>query len=111
MSREVFKAIKAYDLKLVHTGSLSFVPNDRYLRATNCYDVDSLNKDLTEKKFVMVLNYANGDGSWDVYETPYLDFDTAKAIYQREHWRRIWDSSHLYYDDGIEVVNVHLKKE
>ena len=70
-----------------------------------------MNKDLTEEKFVMVLNHFESSGVWTTYETPYVDFKTAKEIYQKEHWRRLWDSSHLFYDDGIDVVHLLLNKE
>lgn len=111
-TREVSKAIKNYNLHKIHTGSLSTVPNDRYIRSELCLDVKELNKDLTEKKFIMVLNhYEWSHACWTVWETPYMDFESIKEIYLKEHYRKLWDSSQLYYDDGKEVIHICVYRE
>ena len=108
-TKEVSKAINNYNLKKIHTGSLSNVPNDRYIRSELCFDIDKLGKDLTENKFVMVLNHFEPDyACWTVWETPNMNFESIKEIYIKEHYRRLWDSSMLYYDDGKEVVHISL---
>ena len=108
-ARELKKAIKNYNLHKIHTGRLSDVPSDRYVRSSICFDVNELNRDLTEKKFVMVFNhYEWSYGCWTVWETPYMDFQSIKEIYDKEHHRKLWDSNQLYYDDGNKVVNLCL---
>ena len=105
-TREVAKAIKNYNLKKIFTGSLSFVPNDRYTRSNNyCFDINKFEKDLTEKNFVMVFNhFEQSYACWTVFETPYMDFESIKEIYMKEKDRRLWDSRQLYYDDGNELI-------
>ena len=107
-TKAVQKAINTYGLKQIHTGSLSNVPNDRYLRSSRtCFDVGHLDKDLKLKHFIIVFNHAETKFScWTVYETPYMNFEKAKEIYMKEHGRRLWDSSRLYYDNGNEIIAI-----
>lgn len=112
ITTNVKKAIKQYGLKEIHTGSLSNIPNNRYLRSTNCFNVNELGNLVEAKNFVIVFNYYNKNKSqWTVYETPYTDFAEANDIYQKEHWRRLWDSSQMYYDNGKEVILLSVPKE
>lgn len=112
-TKKLKEAINEHNLRKIYTGSLSDVPNNRYTRTTGlCFDINDLKKDLTEKKFVLVLNHFEQSAvCWTVWETPYLDFEAANKIYQKEHWRKLWDSSHMYYDDGKELINLCLSKE
>lgn len=116
-TNEVRKAIQKYGLLKIHTGSLSRVPNDRYIRVNEmCFDKQELvtkyGLDLNSENFVMVLNhFEQYEACWTVWETPYVDFETINKIYQAEHWRRLWDSSQLYYDDGCKLVLISISKE
>ncbi|MBE5940866.1 MAG: hypothetical protein E7266_10825 [Lachnospiraceae bacterium] len=99
------KAIENYNLHKIFTGSLSQLSNIRYTRSTHFSDIKSLGKDLTKKNFVMIFNhYELGHSCWTVWETPYMDFNSIKEIYEKEKNKRIWDSRQVYYDDGNEII-------
>lgn len=109
LTRELKKAVKNYNLKNIYIGSLSTVPNNRYTRDNKkfCWDINELGHDLTEKNFVIVFNHFEWSHScWTVWETPYMDYESIKQIVDKEFHRRLWDSRQLYYDNGIELIQL-----
>lgn len=109
LTRETKKAIKNYNLKNIYIGSLSTVPNCRYIRENKelCFDVKELGNKIMTESFVIVFNHFEWSHScWTVWETPYMDFESIKQIADKEFHRKLWDSRHLYYDDGKELIQI-----
>lgn len=109
LTRETKKAIKNYNLKNIHIGSLSEVPNCRYVdkRKIFCYDMNKLYEDLEKNNFIIVFNHWEQSHScWTVWETPYMDFKSIKKIVDNEFHRKLWDSRQCYYDDGEKLIQI-----
>lgn len=109
LTKELKKAIKNYNLKNIHVGSLLYVPNDRYIRKNEklCFNINELGHDLSEKNFVIVFNHFERlHRFWTVWETPYMDYESIKEIVKNEFKRRLWGSRQLYYDNGTDLIRL-----
>lgn len=111
LTRDTKKAIKDYNLKNIFIGSLSYVPNNRYVRENKqlffLSDIDKFEHDLSEKNFVIVFNHFEWSHScWTVWETPYMDYESIMKIVDKEFKRKLWDSRQLYYDNGTDLIEL-----
>ena len=107
MTKRMREVVSELNLQCIHTGSLSNVPGNHYVRATmiSSDDVGLEN----EKVFFLQFNrFENDLGCWTVWRTPMMLKEDALAAREKHYpmrGRRLWDSVQLY---AVPAGNIYL---
>lgn len=94
------KAIDSYNLKLIHTGSLSY-EGSRYLKSEPMFEWP---EDDSEGEYILEFNYFRPDApEWLTFGKRCRNRAEALAIKEKEFGRRLWDSAYLFFVRGEKI--------